>query len=215
MYKSIFKKGVDQFEVKKSIFIGYSAPIESEEEAIDFIKEIKTKHYDATHNCSAYIIGEDMMIQRFDDDGEPSGTAGIPMLEVLKRENLTNVVVVATRYFGGTLLGGGGLIRAYSKSSKIAIDAGIVVDMKEYFHLQIGYDYVYHGKIVNYLETNNFKTINIDYTDKVNATVLVSKLDLEMVKSDLINMTGDEITMEVSKEILMPEKDGVLLTDDD
>ncbi len=215
MYKSILKKGVDQFEVKKSIFIGYSSPIESEEEAIDFIKEIKTKHYDATHNCSAYIIGEDMMIQRFDDDGEPSGTAGIPMLEVLKRENLTNVVVVATRYFGGTLLGGGGLIRAYSKSSKIAIDAGIVVDMKEYFHLQIGYDYVYHGKIVNYLETKNFKTINIDYTDKVNATVLVSKLDLEMVKSDLINMTGDEITMEVSKEILMPEKDGVLLTDDD
>ncbi len=211
MYKSIFKKGIDEFEIKKSVFIGYSAPVETEDEALEFIKEIKTKHYDATHNCSAYIIGEDMMIQRFDDDGEPSGTAGIPMLEVLKRENLTNVVVVATRYFGGTLLGGGGLIRSYSKTSKIAVDAGIIVDMKEYVHLKLDYDYVFHGKIVNFLETKGFNTIDIEYLDRVIAVVLVSLEDKEKVESDLINITSDEIKIELVKEVLMPERDGELL----
>lgn len=211
MYKSIFKKGIDEFEIKKSVFIGYSAPVETEDEALEFIKEIKTKHYDATHNCSAYIIGEDMMIQRFDDDGEPSGTAGIPMLEVLKRENLTNVVVVATRYFGGTLLGGGGLIRAYSKTSKIAVDAGIIADMKEYVHLKLDYDYVFHGKIVNFLETKGFNTIDIEYLDRVIAVVLVSLEDKEKVESDLINITSDEIKIDLVKEVIMPERDGELL----
>lgn len=211
MYRSIYKKGVDKFEERKSVFIGYSAPAETEEEALEFIKEIKTKHYDATHNCSAYIIGEDMMIQRFDDDGEPSGTAGIPMLEVLKRENLTNLVVVATRYFGGILLGAGGLIRAYSKSSKIAVDAGIIVDMKEYVHLNMDYAYVFHGKIVNFLENQGFINIGIEYTDKVSNTILVSITDLENISAELINLTSGEIQLQVVKEVLMPEQGGRLL----
>ncbi|NLW43094.1 MAG: YigZ family protein [Tissierellia bacterium] len=213
MYKSIYKQGVDRFEVKKSVFIGYSSPVKSEDEALEFIGEIKKKHYDATHNCSAYIIGEDMMIQRFDDDGEPSGTAGIPMLEVLKREELTNIVVVATRYFGGTLLGGGGLIRAYSKTSKIAVDAGVIVEMKEYLHIEIDYDYVFHGKIVNYIETNGYNTIEINYSDRVQGTILVSVKDLDRFKNDLINLTSNEIIINTKKEILMPERNGELIND--
>lgn len=214
MYKSIYKKGVDQFEVKKSEFIGYSAPVKTEEEAIAFIDEIKEKHNDATHNCSCYIIGEDRLIQRFDDDGEPSGTAGIPMLEVLKREELTDVVVVATRYFGGTLLGAGGLIRAYSKTSKMAIDAGIMVDMVEYYHVAIEYDYTFHGKLVNFLETNNYNTINIEYTDTVSSIILVSKSEYEEFKGKLIDMTSDNIVISINKEVMMPEKDGELMLDD-
>ena len=197
MYKSIYKQGVDEFEVKKSVFIGYSSPVKSEDEALAFIGEIKKKHHDATHNCSAYIIGEDMMIQRFDDDGEPSGTAGIPMLEVLKREELTNVVVVGTRYFGGTLLGGGGLIRAYSKTSKIAVDAGIIVEMVEYLHIEIDYDYVFHGKIINYIETNGYNTIEMNYSDRVQGIILVSIKDMDKFKSDLINITSDEIIIKI------------------
>lgn len=211
MYKSIFQKGVDEFEEKKSIFIGYSSPVSTEEEAIEFIDEIKKIHDDATHNCSAYIIGEDMLIQRFDDDGEPSGTAGIPMLEVLKRENLTNLVVVATRYFGGTLLGAGGLIRAYSKTSKIAVDAGIIVDMKDYYHVSLDYDYSFHGKIVNFLETNNYNTINIEYTDTVSSLILVSKEDYEKFKNFLIDMTSANIEIKIQKEVKMAEKDGELM----
>lgn len=214
MYKSIYKQGVDEFEVKKSVFIGYSSPVKSEDEALAFIGEIKKKHHDATHNCSAYIIGEDMMIQRFDDDGEPSGTAGIPMLEVLKREELTNVVVVATRYFGGTLLGGGGLIRAYSKTSKIAVDAGIIVEMVEYLHIEIDYDYVFHGNIINYIETNGYNTIEMNYSDRVQGIILVSIKDMDKFKSDLINITSDEIIIKIRKEILMPEKNGELLLND-
>lgn len=154
-----------------------------------------------------------MMIQRFDDDGEPSGTAGIPMLEVLKREELTNIVVVATRYFGGTLLGGGGLIRAYSKTSKIAVDAGVIVEMKEYLHIEIDYDYVFHGKIVNYIETNGYNTIEINYSDRVQGTILVSVKDLDRFKNDLINLTSNEIIINTKKEILMPERNGELIND--
>src|SRR5690606_30234976 len=109
-------------------FIGYAMPVETEDEAVKFIEEIKTKHRDATHNVYAYVLGEDNNIQRYSDDGEPSGTAGIPALEVIKKEDLRNVAVVVTRYFGGKKLGTGGLIRAYTRGAKIGLEAGIIID---------------------------------------------------------------------------------------
>lgn len=211
MYKSIYEYGEDEFIVKKSRFIGYAKPCETEADAIAFIDEIKKKHYDATHNCSAYIIGENSNIQRFNDDGEPSGTAGIPMIEVLKKEGLTNLCVVATRYFGGVMLGAGGLVRAYSKSCKIAIDNGIVVDMELFYDAKFKYDYSYHGKIMNYLDSKNVKIGNIDYQDFVYLNIKVYNSIFESVVADLDNITSAEIELVDKNEIILATRDGELM----
>src|SRR5690625_4457046 len=120
-YYTVKKEGSVQMTIQKSRFIGYVKRVETEEDAQDFIQEIKKKHHDATHNCSAYIIGEHDQIQKANDDGEPSGTAGIPMLEVLKKQKLKDTAVVVTRYFGGIKLGAGGLIRAYGNTTSETI----------------------------------------------------------------------------------------------
>ena len=122
-YKTVEFESKDEFIEKKSRFIGYVKPVKTQEEATEFINAIKSKHWDATHNVSAYVL-RDNNIQRSSDDGEPSGTAGVPTLDVLLKEGIVDTCVVVTRYFGGTLLGAGGLIRAYSHASKIAVDAG-------------------------------------------------------------------------------------------
>lgn len=210
-YRSILKCGEDQFEEKKSVFIGYSAPVESEEEALDWISKIKEKHKDATHNCWAYVLGENKIIQRFDDDGEPSGTAGIPILEVIKREDLTNICVVVTRYFGGTLLGSGGLIRAYSKGAKIAIDAGKIVDMAPYKLMAYTYDYVNHGKIMNLIETENYKLIDALYTDVVEIHILVSEKRVDNLSKSLLNITSGQVKSEVLEERIEAEDKGELI----
>ncbi|MDZ5035113.1 YigZ family protein, partial [Clostridium perfringens] len=127
-YITIRDFGEDEFIEKKSEFIGYAKRCESEEEAKTFIAEIKNKHKQATHNCWAYVIGENMVVQRYSDDGEPQGTAGIPILEVMKKSNVTDCAIVVTRYYGGILLGAGGLTRAYTKGASIALKAGGVVE---------------------------------------------------------------------------------------
>ena len=128
-YRTVAGPGEQEIVVNKSRFIGYTVPVKSEEQALEFIQFTREEHKTASHNVYAYILGEIGQIQRFNDDGEPSGTAGIPVLEVIKKEGLRDVVVVVTRYFGGIKLGGGGLVRAYSKSAKLALDRGIIVDM--------------------------------------------------------------------------------------
>ncbi len=212
-YKSILMEGEDSFEEKKSLFIGYSSPVESEDHALDFIKKIKEAHKDATHNCSAYIIGPEKLIQRFDDDGEPSGTAGIPMLEVIKKEDLTNICLVVTRYFGGIKLGGGGLIRAYSKGAKVAIDAGQIVEMKPYILVNMSYDYFYHGKIQNSIDIKNYKVISSEYTDIVSLDLLISEEKFEDFKSYFVNLTSGTVKIEVKKEEICSELKGELIYD--
>lgn len=123
-YKTVRRAGEKEIVIKKSRFIGHVRPVETEDEAIAFIEEIKKKHWNATHNCSAYMIGERDEIQKQSDDGEPSGTAGKPILEVIKNQGLKNVAIVVTRYFGGIMLGAGGLIRAYTDGAVAAIEAG-------------------------------------------------------------------------------------------
>ena len=145
-YKTIDREACDEFVEKRSRFIGYIKPVTTKDEAIDYINSIKSKHWDATHNVYAYVL-RDGQTRRYSDDGEPQGTAGIPVLDVLIKENVTDCVVVATRYFGGILLGGGGLVRAYSHTAKIAVDAGGVVTMRLCSVMDIQCDYTLYGKI--------------------------------------------------------------------
>lgn len=169
--------GSDEFTEKKSKFIGYIKHIETEEEATAFISEIKGKHWDARHNVYAYVIGENGAIQRSTDDGEPSGTAGRPVLEVIKGENLTNVVVVVTRYFGGVLLGTGGLVRAYGRAAKMAIEAAKIVRSVKMKMIAICADYELMGKIQNYLIQKNVLIDHIEYQNNAMIYCLVEETD--------------------------------------
>ncbi|MEW8972633.1 MAG: YigZ family protein [Tissierellaceae bacterium] len=207
-YRTIFSYGEDEIIINKSRFIGYAKPINSEEEALEFIEEIKTKHRDATHNVYAYVFGENSNIQRFSDDGEPSGTAGIPALEVLKKEELRNVVVVVTRYFGGIKLGGGGLIRAYTKGAKIAVDAGTIVDMVLHRELSFQVDYSQYGKIENFLMTNEYATNNITFESLVNISLYISIEELEEFKKSITDLTNGDAIIEELDDIHLPVLDG-------
>lgn len=145
-YKTIEKESCDEFIEKKSRFIGYIKPVTTKEEAVEYINSIKSKHWDATHNVYAYVL-RDGQTRRYSDDGEPQGTAGIPVLDVLIKENVVDCVVVATRYFGGILLGGGGLVRAYSHTAKIAVDAGGVITMRLCAIMDVRCDYNFYGRL--------------------------------------------------------------------
>lgn len=169
-YKTIKGFASDSFVEKKSEFIGYISPVSSEEEAQSFISEIKKKHPDATHNCYAYIL-QGTEIARFSDDGEPSGTAGMPMLEVIKREGLTGVCVVVTRYFGGILLGAGGLVRAYTKGAKIAIDAAQVCTFVPFCEFTLNCDYSDYEKLRRDFEIKKVKCDNTEFSADVTLTL--------------------------------------------
>ncbi|WP_369297049.1 YigZ family protein [uncultured Neglectibacter sp.] len=145
-YLTVQAEGQDEFIEKKSRFIGSCRPVKTEQEALDFIAALKTKYWDASHNVYAYILRESG-VQRFSDDGEPQGTAGIPVMDTLKKSGVTDVVVVATRYFGGILLGGGGLIRAYSHTATIALEAARKVTMRECLLLSASCDYSLYGRV--------------------------------------------------------------------
>ena len=154
-YKTLHEYGKDEYIVEKSVFIGHAKPVTSEEEARAFIDEMKAKYKDATHNVWAYTIGQSMNIQRYSDDGEPQGTAGIPTLELIKKEDLRDVVVVVTRYFGGVKLGAGGLVRAYTKGAKIGLEAAKIVEKKLFRRISIACDYTLLGKLEDILYTDN------------------------------------------------------------
>lgn len=189
-YLTIKNEGQDRFEEKKSLFIGYAKRVYSEEDAKDFIDEIRSKHKDATHNVYAYVIGENMGIQRYNDDGEPQGTGGIPILEVIKKNGVTDIAVVVTRYFGGILLGAGGLVRAYSKGAAIAVASGEIVEKVEGVTLTIKIDYDFLGK-VQYVCSQNFWHIEeANYTDKVELIIFVEISKSEEIKNKITEVTS-------------------------
>ena len=172
-YKTVKKLGQCEIVISKSRFIAHVNRAETEEQAIEFIERIKKQHSNATHNCSCYMIGEHDQIQKANDDGEPSGTAGVPMLEVLKKQGLKDTVVVVTRYFGGIKLGGGGLIRAYGKATTEGITAAQVVERKLHHLMKVSIDYTWLGKVENEIRSSHYILENIQYADGVELFVYV------------------------------------------
>jgi uncharacterized YigZ family protein len=174
-YYTVKGYGECEIVIEKSRFICYVNRATTEEEAIRFIQEIKKKHWDATHNCSAYLIGEHDQIQKANDDGEPSGTAGVPMLEVLKKKGLKDTVVVVTRYFGGIKLGAGGLVRAYSRSVSEGLKATGIVERKLMRIMRTTIDYTWLGKVENELRSSIYRIKEIHYTDQVTIETYVEE----------------------------------------
>lgn len=191
--------GEDEFVEKKSRFIGRVWPVETEEEALCRIQEMKRQHYDATHNCWAYIIKDGAV--RFSDDGEPGGTAGMPMIQVLQREGLNNVVCVVTRYFGGILLGAGGLVRAYTKGAKIAVDAAGKSMKRVWSVLYVPCPYTFYERVK--LEVAAFGGIirNTDFGAEVELEILVPQAQAQPFLDRLIDMSAANVEgMETGQE---------------
>ena len=199
-YRTVYSKGSDEIIINKSRFIGYSMPIESESEAIGFIEEIKSIHRDATHNVYGYVLGDDSNIQRYSDDGEPSGTAGIPVLEVIKKKKLTDIVVVVTRYFGGVLLGKSGLIKAYSKSAALSIDKAKVVERVKGSPIDISVAYENLGKLQYFLEQKSIPIENIKYADKVQLSINCVLEDVDPLINEIIDATNGKCELIVGDE---------------
>ena len=199
-YKTVYSGGEAEIVEKKSRFIASVQPVKTEEEALEFIEKIKKKNWNATHNCFAYAIGERLEIQRCSDDGEPSGTAGKPMLDVLMGGELHNVVVVVTRYFGGTLLGTGGLVRAYSKSVQEGLAQSTVITKYHGCKLNIDTDYTSLGKIQYILGQRGLTILDSIYTDKVTVEVLVPEDLYEEVVSEIVEGTNGQAGIEKEKD---------------
>lgn len=199
-YITIKDFGEDRFEEKKSEFIGYAKRVENEEEAKEFINEIKNMHKQARHNCFAYIIGKNMNIQRYSDDGEPQGTAGIPILEVMKKSGITDCAVVVTRYFGGILLGTGGLTRAYTKGASIAIKVAGIVEKVEGLKLSLEMEYDLFGKIQYLCGQNSWHIEDTEYSDKVIVNILAEKTIAENIENEIVEYSNGKVLIKKDKE---------------
>lgn len=188
-YKTVEKEASDFFIEKKSKFIGYAKPVKTQEDALEFISEIKSKHWDATHNVYAYVLRENN-IQRYSDDGEPSGTAGVPVLDVMLKESLVDVCVVATRYFGGTLLGAGGLVRAYSHTSKIALEAAGIITMAQCSIMSAEVDYSFYDRLNILLSDFSAVILNTSFSDKVCVEFSVKENIVDLLNAKLIDVSN-------------------------
>ena len=194
-FRTIKEDGQVQEEIKKSRFICHAKRVYSEEEARDFITAIKKEHYKATHNCSAFIIGERSGIKRTSDDGEPSGTAGVPMLGVLENHNLTNVCVVVTRYFGGIKLGAGGLIRAYAGSVALAVKEIGIIEIKEQAGIAIQMSYAQYQEYSNFLKEYNLMELDTNFTDQVDTMIFVDIDEKETIIAALVEFFNGKVTL--------------------
>lgn len=207
-YITIKARGEDRFEEKKSEFIGYAKRVESEEEAKAFVEEIKSLHKQARHNCWAYVIGENKNIQRYSDDGEPQGTAGIPILEVLKKSGVTDCAVVVTRYFGGILLGAGGLTRAYTKGASIAVKSAGIVEKVNGLKLKIEIDYDLLGKIQYVCAQNKWHIEDTEYAEKVIMYIYCEQVMKTTIEQEITEVSNGKALITSGDEgIYFKEKD--------
>ena len=195
-YRTIRQDGQAQEEIKKSRFICHAKRVYSEEEARDFIAAIKKEHYKATHNCSAFIVGEKSEIKRTSDDGEPSGTAGVPMLGVMENHQVTNVCFVVTRYFGGIKLGAGGLIRAYAGSVALAIKEIGLIEIKEQVGLRLKMSYSQYQNFDNFLKAEDLIEFDTEFTDLVATTIYIDKQEKEPLEQKLIEFFNGKIQID-------------------
>ncbi|KPU45005.1 IMPACT family member YigZ [Oxobacter pfennigii] len=196
-YLTILKEDQDEYIEKKSRFICTVKPVLTEIEAQDFIRSINEKCKDATHNCYAYIVTENVEIQRANDDGEPQGTAGLPILEVIKKEGLTNICVVVTRYFGGILLGAGGLVRAYSQAARKGIHKAGICRMAPYSRLKAIVNYTLYGKIQNSMSAMGNNIINVEYSDVVTMYIRVKSVNLNNTMNVITEISCGEAVLDV------------------
>lgn len=203
-YLTLRSAGSDEFIINKSRFIGYASPVSTEEEALSFLQKIRTKHRDASHNCYAYTLGKNMGIMRYSDDGEPSGTAGLPMMEVIKKEAVCNCCVVVTRYFGGILLGAGGLLRAYTQGTSVALKSAGIVEMVPTVSVLCEVSYSLWDRVQHHLQSLPVQLVQPEFTTAVSFTLLVREKDLDLVSKDLVSVTESRITMLEDQHTDMP-----------
>ena len=196
-YKTLLQEANDEYIVNKSRFIGSAAPVETPEQALAFLDKIRQQYKDATHNCYAYIIGKNAGIMRYSDDGEPGGTAGMPIIEVMKARGVVNCAVVVTRYFGGILLGAGGLVRAYAQGSKTALDAAGVVVMEKSARQLIEVDYSTWQRLEYFLRSAPVIIEHTEFGASVVCTLMVRVRDEEILLADITRVTdGKAETLE-------------------
>ena len=214
-YKTGLEGGTGEIVEKKSRFIATVRPVKNEEEALAFLEEMRKKYWDARHNCYAYSIGKNREFTRCSDDGEPSGTAGRPMLDVILGEDIYNVAVVVTRYFGGVLLGTGGLVRAYSKAVQEGLAGSLVIEKKKGISLKVTTDYTGIGKIQYIAGERQIPILDSEYTDKVVLKLLVPDAETEAVQKAITEGTNGRAGMEKEKELYFAKVNGEVLTFED
>ena len=191
----VAQDGEHEIVVDKSRFICHVKRVYNDQDAMEFIKEIKKIHWNATHNCSAYQVGDFNEIQKANDDGEPSGTAGVPMLEVLRKQGIKNCVVVVTRYFGGIKLGAGGLIRAYAGSVALAVKEIGIIEIKEQAGIAIQMSYSQYQEYSNFLKEHNLIELDTNFTDQVDTMIYVDKEEKENIKAALVEFFNGKVTL--------------------
>lgn len=206
-YRVLIEGGQGEYEEKKSRFIATVRKCENEAEAAAFIEEMKKKYWDARHNCSAYCIGPRGELTRCSDDGEPSGTAGRSMLEVLNGEGIRNIAVVVTRYFGGVLLGTGGLVRAYTRAVQEGLKNCVIGRMRAGIELEVQTDYNGVGKILHLLGNAGIDPVSSDYTDRVSLRLLVPAGQAESLQSQMVEATGGRVEISKGKERYFIDKE--------
>lgn len=195
-YKTIQGNGEALYEIQKSRFLTFVQHVSNEAEAKDFIEKIRKQHWEARHCCSAFIIGEHGNLQKADDDGEPSGTAGKPLLEVLKKQGLSDLVIVVIRYFGGIKLGAGGLIRAYGKAATLGIEASKIVVKTLFLQVNLTIDYALLGTVENHLRQEEIAIEDKDFSDKVTLHLLFPVEKASVQQQDLLDLTAAQCSLE-------------------
>ncbi len=210
-YKTVYEGGVGEIVEKKSRFIATVIPCEEEETALQFIEATKKKYWDARHNCSAYTIGLNNELERCSDDGEPQKTAGRPMLDVLLNEGIHNVCVVVTRYFGGVLLGTGGLVRAYQAATKAGLEHSTIITKQFGRKIRIVTDYNGIGKIQYLVANAGYTMLSTDYTEVVTAYVLVKPSEQESLIKKVTEATSGRAEISVEEELWFAENNGEVL----
>ncbi len=206
-YRVLIEGGEGVYEEKKSRFIATLRKCESEKEAAAFIEEMKKKYWDARHNCSAYVIGSRGELTRCSDDGEPGGTAGRPMLEVLTGEGLHNAAAVVTRYFGGVLLGTGGLVRAYTQAVKAGLSNCRIGRMRAGVEVEVNTDYNGIGKILYLLGNRGLEPVSCNYTDKVALRIQVPAEELEHLRKEMVEATNGRVGFEKLRELYFVDRE--------
>lgn len=199
-YKTLRQAASDEFIVNKSRFLGYAAPVSTEEEALAFLQSVRLKHKDANHHCYAYVIGQNAGVMRYSDDGEPGGTAGMPIMEVIKAQGLVNCCVVVTRYFGGVLLGAGGLVRAYTQGCVIALKAAQVIVMEPSQRYLCEVAYPLWDRVQHCFKALPVQLISSEFTTAVTFSLLVREKDAEAVLAELTRVTDGRIETLLEEE---------------